>query len=128
MNGKELFRPMAIATGMGVVAVLITWAIAVGLEVDFTVSNLGMPIPVAAFAIFSIVGGIGAWAVSSILVFTKKPRANGQIIGWLVLVGSIATPLSSTTNLAAIFWIQATHFAIGIPLLVAMFKHLPATK
>ena len=128
MTGKDLFRPMAIATGMGTVAVLIVWAIASALAVDFTVSTLGMPIPVAGFVVFSIVGGLGAWAVSSFLLKSKKPRQNGQIIGWLVLLGSIATPLSGTTDLAAIFWIQATHFAIGVPLLIAMAKHLPASR
>lgn len=128
MTGKDLFRPMAIATGMGTAAVLIVWAIASALSVDFTVSTLGMPIPVAGFVMFSIVGGLGAWAVSSLLLKTKSPRLSGQVIGWLVLLGSIATPLSGTTDLAAIFWIQATHFAIGVPLLIAMAKHLPAGR
>jgi hypothetical protein len=85
-----------------------------------------MPIPAPAFVIFSLVGGLGALAVSAALLKTKTPKKTGQIIGWIVLVASIATPLSGTSDLAAIFWIQATHFAIGVPLLMAMAKHLPA--
>jgi len=122
---KALLKPFSIATGLGIVAVLATWGVATALGTDFTVSTLGMPIPAPAFVIFSIVGGVGALLVSSLLLKTKTPKRNGQIIGWLVLIASIATPLSGTTDLAAIFWIQATHFAIGVPLLMAMAKHLP---
>jgi hypothetical protein len=123
---KQLFKPFAIATLMGIVAVMAVWAIATLLGVDFTVSTLGMPIPAPAFVIFSIVGGLGALLFSAALLKTKTPKRTGQIIGWLILVGSIATPLSGTSDLAAIVAIQATHFAIGVPLLIAMAKHLPA--
>jgi len=122
---KKLFKPFALATLMGIVAVMAVWAIASTLGVDFTVSTLGMPIPAPAFVIFSIVGGLGALIVSAALLKTKTPRKTGQIVGWLVLVASIATPLSGTSDLAAIVWIQATHFAIGVPLLMAMANHLP---
>ena len=124
---ETLFKPFALATLMGIVAVMAIWAIATTLGVDFTVSTLGMPIPAPAFVIFSIVGGLGALVVSGALLKTKTPRKTGQIIGWLVLVASIATPLSGTSDLSAIIWIQATHFAIGVPLLVAMAKHLPVS-
>ena len=128
MTRKDLLKPFAIATGMGIVAVMAVWAIASALGVDFTVSTLGMPIPAPAFVIFSIVGGVGAWVVSGWLLNTKTPKKTGQIVGWLVLIGSIATPLSGTTDLAAIVAIQATHVAIGVPLIMAMGKHLPETK
>jgi len=113
---------------MGIVAVLAVWGVATLLGTDFTVSNVGMPISVAAFVVFSLVGGVGALVVSGALLKTKSPRRTGQIIGWTVLILSIATPLSGTSDLAAIFWIQATHFAIGVPLLMAMKKHLPETN
>lgn len=122
---KTLFKPFALATLMGIVAVMVIWAVASALGVDFTVSTLGMPIPAAAFVIFSVFGGLGALVVSGALLKTKTPRKTGQIIGWLVLIGSIATPLSGTSDLMAIVAIQATHFAIGVPLLMAMKKHLP---
>lgn len=122
---KALLKPFALATLMGIVAVLAIWAIATAMGVDFTVSTLGMPIPAAAFVVFSIVGGLGALIVSAALLKTKTPRKTGQIIGWIVLIGSIATPLSGTSDLMAIIAIQATHFAIGVPLLMAMAKHLP---
>jgi hypothetical protein len=128
MTAKNLIKPFAIATTLGVIAVLATWLVATALRVDFTVSNVGMPIPVPVFVTFSVAGGIGAFVVSVLLLKTKTPRRTGQIIGWLVLIGSIVTPLSGTSDLAAIFWIQATHFAIGVPLLMAMNKHLPETK
>jgi hypothetical protein len=123
---KALLKPFSIATAYGILSVLAVWAIATALGTDFTVSTLGMPIPAPAFVIFSIVGGLGALVVSSLLLKTKTPKRTGQIVGWIVLSASIATPLSGTTDLAAIFWIQATHFAIGVPLLMAMSKHLPA--
>lgn len=128
MTAKDLFKPFAIATGLGIVAVMAVWGIASALSVDFTVSTLGMPIPAPAFVMFSIVGGLGAWVVSGRLLKTKTPRRTGQIVGWAVLILSIGTPLSGTSDLAAIFWIQATHFAIGIPLLMAMAKHLPESN
>ena len=125
---KTLFKPFALATLYGIIAVMVVWAFSVAIGVDFTVATLGMPIPAPAFVIFSIVGGLGALVVSSILLKTKTPRKTGQIIGWLVLIASIATPLSGTSDLMAIVAIQATHFAIGVPLLMAMNKHLPASK
>ncbi len=122
---KTLLKPFSLATLYGIIAVMAVWAIASAAGVDFTVSTLGMPIPAPAFVIFSIVGGLGALVVSAALLKTKTPRKTGQIIGWLVLVASIATPLSGTTDLMAIIAIQATHFAIGVPLIMAMNKHLP---
>lgn len=128
MTTKQLLKPFGNATVLGIIAVLAVWGLATAIGVDFTVSTLGMPIPVAAFVVFSIFGGVGAWLVSGALLRTSSPRRNGQIVGWLVLIGSIVTPLSGTSDLAAIFWIQATHFAIGIPLIIAMAKHLPEKK
>jgi hypothetical protein len=122
---KALFKPFALATVYGIVAVMAIWAIATAAGVDFTVSTLGMPIPAPAFVIFSIVGGLGAWVVSGMINKTKTPRKTGQLVGWLVLVASIATPLSGTSDLLAIIAIQATHFGIGVPLIMAMNKHLP---
>lgn len=128
MTAKNLLKPFAIATVLGVIAVLITWVIATALNVDFTVSNVGMAIPLPVFVTFSIFGAVGALLVSIALLRTKTPRKTGQLVGWFVLIASIVTPLSGTSDLAAIFWIQATHFAIGVPLLMAMNKHLPETK
>jgi len=122
---KALLKPFSLATLYGIVAVMAVWGISVALGVDFTVSTLGMPIPAAAFVVFSIFAGLGALVVSSLLLRTKTPRKTGQLIGILVLLGSIATPLSGTSDLMAIIAIQATHFAIGVPLLMAMNKHLP---
>jgi hypothetical protein len=122
---KTLLKPFSLATLYGIIAVMAVWAIASAAGVDFTVSTLGMPIPAPAFVIFSIVGGLGALVVSAALLKTKTPRKTGQIVGWLVLIASIATPLSGTTDLMAIIAIQATHFAIGVPLIMAMNKHLP---
>lgn len=128
MTAKKLLKPFAIATVLGVISVLLTWLVATTLHVDFTVSNVGRPIPVPVFITFSVAGGIGAYVVSVLLLRTRAPRKTGQLVGWFVLLASIVTPLSGTSNLAAIFWIQATHFAIGVPLLMAMNKHLPETK
>ena len=125
---KLLLKPFALATLLGTIAVVIVWAIALALGVDFTVSTLGMPIPLAGFIVFSVVAGVGALIVSSLLLKTASPKRNGQIVGWIVLIASIATPLSGTSDVAAIFWIQATHFAIGIPLLMAMAKTMPTHK
>jgi uncharacterized membrane protein YsdA (DUF1294 family) len=125
---KTLFKPFALATLMGIVAVLAVYGVSLILGVDFTVATLGMPIPAPAFVIFSLVGGLGAWVVSGALLKTKTPRKTGQIIGWFVLIASIATPLSGTSDLMAIIAIQATHFAIGVPLLMAMNKHLPENR
>jgi hypothetical protein len=122
---KTLLKPFSLATLYGIIAVMVIWAIASAAGVDFTVSTLGMPIPAPAFVIFSIFGGLGALVVSGMLLKTKTPRKTGQLVGWLVLIASIATPLSGTSDLMAIIAIQATHFAIGVPLIMAMNKHLP---
>lgn len=125
---KSLLKPFALAALMGVAAVLAIWALAVALDVNLLVQPLNIQISPAAFVVFSLVGALGAFLVSSILLKTKTPRRTGQVIGWLVLLASIATPLSGTKDLLAIIVIQATHFAIGIPLLMAMKKHLPKQR
>ena len=122
---KALVKPFALATLMGMAAVLAIWGVAVLLNVNLLVQPLNIQISPVAFVVFSVVGALGAFVVSVILLRTKTPRKTGQIIGWVVLIGSIATPLSGTQDLAAIIVIQATHFAIGVPLLMAMNKHLP---
>jgi hypothetical protein len=122
---KALVKPFALATLIGIAAVLAIWGISLLLSVNLLVQPLNIQISPEAFVVFSLVGALGAFVVSVILLRTKTPRKTGQIIGWVVLIASIATPLSGTSDLAAIIVIQATHFAIGVPLLMAMNKHLP---
>ena len=122
---KALIVPFSLATLLGLVSVLVVWGISLALNVNLLVQPLNMVISPTAFVVFSLVGAIGAFLVSAMLLRTKTPRKTGQIFGWLVLVASIATPLSGTQDLMAIIIIQATHFAIGVPLLMAMNKHLP---
>jgi hypothetical protein len=125
---KALVKPFALATLLGIISVLAIWGLSLALNVNLLVQPLNMVISPTAFVVFSLVGAVGAFVVSVILLRVKTPRKTGQIIGWFVLVASIATPLSGTQDLVAIIFIQATHFAIGVPLLVAMYKHLPETK
>lgn len=122
---KALIAPFAIATLLGIASVLAVWGVSRALNVNLLVQPLNIVISPTAFVVFSLVGALGAFLVSAILLRTKTPRKIGQILGWVVLVGSIATPLSGTDDVMAIITIQATHFAIGVPLLVAMHKHLP---
>lgn len=125
---KALIKPFALATLLGIISVLAVWGVSLAFAVDLLVQPLNIVISPAAFVVFSLVGALGAFFVSALLLRTKTPRKTGQILGWLVLVASIATPLSGTQDLMAIITIQATHFAIGVPLLVAMYKHLPENK
>jgi hypothetical protein len=125
---KALIKPFALATLLGIISVLAIWALSLLLNVNLLVQPLNIQISPAAFVIFSLVGALGAFAASAILLKTKTPRKTGQLIGWVVLIGSIATPLSGTQDLAAIIVIQSTHFAIGVPLLMAMNKHLPERR
>ncbi len=125
---KALIKPFALATVLGIASVLAIWGLSLALNVNLLVQPMNMVISPRAFVTFSLIGALGAFLVSVILLRTKTPRKTGQIIGWLVLIASIATPLSGTQDLVAIIFIQATHFAIGVPLLMAMKKHLPEKK
>ena len=125
---RALIKPFALATLLGIISVLAVWGVSLAFAVDLLVQPLNIVISPAAFVVFSLVGALGAFFVSALLLRTKTPRKTGQILGWLVLVASIATPLSGTQDLMAIITIQATHFAIGVPLLVAMYKHLPEKR
>jgi hypothetical protein len=125
---KTLVTPFAVATLLGIGSVLAIWGLSLALNVNLLVQPLNIVISPTAFIVFSLVGALGAFVVNLILLRTKTPRRTGQIVGWLVLVASIATPLSGTQDLVAIIFIQATHFAIGVPLLMAMNKHLPEKK
>lgn len=125
---KTLVKPFALATVYGIMAVLAIWALATVSGVNLTVMPLGMPIPAVAFVIASIVGGLGAFLVSSLLLRAKTPKKTGQIIGWIVLLVSMTNPFVFTSDLMAIITLEATHFAIGAPLLLAMAKHLPEQR
>ena len=125
---KALIKPFALATVLGIASVLAIWGLSLALNVNLLVQPMNIVISPTAFVVFSLVGALGAFLVSVILLRTKTPRKTGQIVGWLVLIASIATPLSGTQDLMAIIFIQATHFAIGVPLLMAMKKHLPEKK
>jgi hypothetical protein len=125
---KALIKPFALATVLGIASVLAIWGLSLALNVNLLVQPLNMVISPRSFVTFSLIGALWAFLVSVILLRTKTPRKTGQIIGWLVLIASIATPLSGTQDLMAIIFIQATHFAIGVPLLMAMKKHLPEKK
>lgn len=125
---KALIKPFALATALGIASVLAIWGLSLALNVNLLVQPMNIVISPTAFVVFSLVGALGAFLVSVILLRTKTPRKTGQIVGWLVLIASIATPLSGTQDLMAIIFIQATHFAIGVPLLMAMKKHLPEKK
>jgi hypothetical protein len=125
---KALVKPFAVATVLGVFSVLAVWGLSLTLKVNLLVQPMNIVISPTAFVVFSLVGALGAFLVSVILLRVKSPRRTGQILGWLVLVASIATPLSGTQDLMAIIFIQATHFAIGVPLLMAMNQHLPEKR
>lgn len=125
---KTLVKPFTLATVYGIISVLAIWALATVAGVNLIVMPLGMAIPAPAFVIASIVGGLGALLVSSLLLKAKTPRKTGQIIGWIVLLISMTNPFGGTSDLMAIVTLEATHFAIGVPLLMAMAKHLPENK
>jgi nucleoside recognition membrane protein YjiH len=129
MTLSDLFPSFVKATLLGMTSVLGFYFLAAFFRVDFTVQTIGAPVPVIAFLIFSLLGGVGAWLVSWQLANrAKTPRTTGQIIAWVVLVGSIVTPLAGTANPLTIFWLMATHFAIGVPLIMAMRAELPETR
>jgi len=128
MTLGDLFRPFLKATLLGATSVLGFYFLGAFFRVDYTVSTLGAPIPPIAFVIFSLVGGIGAWLVSYFLLRTKTPRKTSLTVAWVVLAASIVTPLSGTTDPLLIFWLMATHFAIGVPLIMAMSEYMPETS
>jgi hypothetical protein len=129
MTLSDFFPSFVKATLLGMTSVLGFYFLAAFFRVDFVVQPLGGPIPVIAFLVLSLLAGVGAWVMSWLLANrAKTPRTTGQIIAWVVLVGSIAGPLASSTNGMTIFWLMATHFAIGVPLLMAMRAELPETR
>jgi predicted MFS family arabinose efflux permease len=124
----DLFRPFLKATLLGATSVLGFYFLGVFLRIDYTVSTIGEPIPPIAFVIFSIAAGIGAWLMSYLLLKNKTPRRTALTTSWVVLAASIVTPLSGTTDPMLIFWLMVTHFAIGVPLIMAMSEYLPETS
>jgi hypothetical protein len=129
MTLSDIFPSFVKATLLGMTSVLGFYFLAAFFRVDFTVQPLGGPIPVIAFLLLSLLAGAGAWVISWQLANrAPTPRSTGQIIAWVVLVGSIAGPLSSTSSGLTIFWLMATHFAIAVPLIMAMRAELPETR
>jgi hypothetical protein len=124
----DLFRPFLKATLLGATSVLGFYFLGVFLRIDYTVSTLGAPIPPLAFVLFSLAAGVGAWLLSYLLLKNKTPRKTALTVSWVLLGASIFAPLSATGDGFLIFWLMATHFAIGVPLIMTMSEYLPETS
>jgi membrane protein insertase Oxa1/YidC/SpoIIIJ len=129
MTLSDLFPSFVKATLLGMTSVLGFYFLAAFFRVDFTVQPLGEPVPVIAFLVLSLLAGAGAWLISWQLANrAKTPRTTAQVIALVVLVGSIVGPFAGTTSGLTIFWLMVTHFAIGVPLIIAMRAELPETR
>jgi hypothetical protein len=78
--------------------------------------------------LFSLAAGVGTWLLSYLLLKNKTPRKTALTVSWVLLGASILAPLSATGDGFLIFWLMATHFAIGVPLIMTMSEYLPETS
>jgi hypothetical protein len=116
MNNTTSF---SIATLAALIAVYATYFVGVLLEVDFYAPALEQQIPIGAFALLTIFSSLGAFVVAKGLRKTSNPVRNL----WLVVIAVFAfflIPIPSISDPIAAALLLTIHFAVAIPLALAM--------
>jgi hypothetical protein len=109
----------SIATLSALITVYALYFVGVMLGTDFYAPALEQQIPVFAFAGLTIFSGIGAYLVARLLKKTSNPSRNT----WLAVIFVFAfflVPIPSIADPVAAALLLAIHFAVAIPLTLAM--------
>lgn len=123
------YKNVLLAGLLGFALVIASFLVATstGEELAVVTPALNGPLPLAAFAIGSMVSIFGALVVTWITLMTKNPRRLAMLLGFLVLGAMAVTPLTGADNFTTIAWLQLMHFLLAFPLLVA-FSRFPSQK
>ena len=118
MNNTTSF---SIATAAALVSVYALWALGLALEADYYAPALDQQIPAIAFGLLTIFSGIGAFLVARWLRNTANPVRNVWI-AVLVVFAVFLAPVPGIADPIAAAILLAIHFAVAIPLALAMRK------
>jgi|GEM_PF-1414204 len=118
MNNTTSF---SIATAAALVSVYALWALGLALEADYYAPALDQQIPAVAFGALTIFSGIGAFLVAGRLKKTANPVRNVWI-AVLVVFAFFLLPVPGIADPIAAAILLAIHFAVAIPLALAMRK------
>ena len=116
MNNTTSF---SIATLAALITVYALYFVGVLLGADFFAPALDQQIPVFAFAGLTVFSGVGAYLVARLLKKTANPSRNVWI-AVIVVFAFFLVPIPSVTDPIAAALLLAIHFAVAIPLTLAM--------
>ncbi len=116
MNNTTSF---SIAGLSALIAVYALYFVGVLLGADFYAPALDQQIPAVAFAVLTIFSTIGAFLVAKRLKSTALPSRNVWIAA-IVVFALFLIPLPGITDPVAAALLLAIHFAVAIPLTLAM--------
>lgn len=116
MNNTTSF---SIAGLSALISVYALYFVGVLLEADFYAPALAQQIPVVAFAALTVLLTIGAFLVAKLLKNTANPARNVWI-AVIVVFAFFLVPIPGITDPIAAAILLAIHFAVAIPLTLAM--------
>lgn len=127
-------RARLLAVGAAVLTGVVVWVIAVPLlDVTLTATRGGNDsqvneVGVVAIGVTGLVAGLAAWGLLALLEkFTAKARTVWTVIAGIVLLLSLAGPLSGGTSTGAKVALLAMHVAVG-GVLILLLRRSPAAR
>jgi Family of unknown function (DUF6069) len=126
-----VIRNWLIGLVIAVVAAVIVFFVATAAGVDLTVTPPGqklteIQVPFVVGA--AVIGGIGALVVAVLIRLTPRPRITYAVIGVVVLLLSLGSPISAAENTGAAVTLVIMHIVVGLPLLWFVTRALPERK
>ena len=116
MNNTTSF---SIATLTALITVYALYFVGVLLGADFFATAVNQQIDAIAFAALTISAGLGSFVVAKLLKKTANPSRNVWI-AVIVVFAFFLVPIPSVTDPIAAALLLAIHFAVAIPLTLAM--------
>lgn len=116
MNNTTSF---SIATLSALISVYALYFVGVLLGAEFYAPALEQDIPIFAYAALTVFSAIGAYLVGKGLKKTKNPARNVWIVV-IIVFAFFVIPIPSVTDPIAAALLLAIHFAVAIPLTLAM--------
>lgn len=129
---RGLLMAGAKATGLGVVAVMATYLVAVGVGQDLLVAGPdGTAMEVTTGSIFGMTVLGGTIAVALAWAFGRwsaRPRLTFLATTVVGVVAYAAVPFAAAESVASALWLNGMHLAVAIPVLTILARRLPRER
>lgn len=116
MNNTTSF---SIATLSALISVYALYFLGIVLGAEFEAPAVEQDIHVSSFAVLTVLSAVGAFLVAKGLKRTKNPARNVWIVV-IIVFAFLVIPIPSITDPIAAALLLAIHFAVAVPLTLAM--------